>query len=145
MTAAPSAKRQAGSTAKPAPAATPGQANSKQDQTGTGHKPAAGPSTASGQRSAHKPGSTPGKVLGAKGSGTGGKPAARAAGDLPTKSAHPNIKIRDDGKFRVFLSSQGLKYLHGEQTCGVLVPPCGLGWPAGWPDRLGASWSELQA
>lgn len=117
--AAPSAKRLAGgSTVKPATAATPGQqASNKQDQTGTGHKPAVGPSTGARRPSAPKPGPTQGKGQGAKGSGTGGKPAAApAATDLPTKTAHPNIKIRDDGKFRVFLSSQGLKYLHGEGT-----------------------------
>jgi hypothetical protein len=47
---------------------------------------------------------------------------ARAAGTADSPSAHkrvestayPNIKSRGDGKFHVFLCSQGLKYLHGK-------------------------------
>lgn len=153
--AAPSAKRLAvkgGSTAKPATAATPGQqASNKQDQKVAGLKPAAGgPSTGARQPSAPKPRSTQGRGQGPKGIGTGGKPAGPAATDLPTKTAHPNIKVRDDGKFRVFLSSQGLKYLHSEHLArpegmtraGVLQQFGMFCVPA---RCLNSAWGDLQA
>lgn len=65
------------------------------------------------------------------------KAAAAASHRRPDTTAYPNIKARGDGKFQVFLCSQGLKYLHGKSLLG-----CPTNMPYQQMQRL--RWQSVQ-